>query len=427
MGRFSLRRIWARQVLDSRGNPTLEAEVTLEDGTRGQAMVPSGASTGANEALELRDGNKDRYGGKGVEKAIQNVRAIIAPALQGRDALSQREIDRLLREIDGTRNKSHLGANATLGVSLAVARAAASALGIPLYRYLGGTGSALLPVPFANVINGGAHSDAPLDFQEFMIVPRGAPSFSEAIRYGVETFHALRALLRERNLGTGLGDEGGFAPNLSSVEEVFELLCAAVKRAGYAPGKEIWFAIDPAASEFFDPTTAAYVFRKSDRRRMPAIHLVEYYKDLCKRYPILSIEDGAAENDWDGWQILTRELGKNVQLVGDDLFVTNPEFLRKGIAAGVANSILIKPNQIGTLSETLETVDLAKRSGYAVMLSHRSGETEDAFLAHLAVACNAGQIKTGSFSRSDRTAKYNELLRIEEDLGEEGRYGQWSP
>ncbi len=425
MGRFSLHRIWARQVLDSRGNPTLEAEVTLEDGTCGRAMVPSGASTGANEALELRDGDKARYGGKEVGKAVRNVQQRIAPALQGRDALSQLEIDRLLRELDGTKNKGDLGANATLGVSLAVARAAASALQIPLYRYLGGAGSALLPVPFANVINGGAHSDAPLDFQEFMIVPRGAPTFSEALRYGVETFHALRGLLRERNLGTGLGDEGGFAPNLSSVEEALELLCAAVERAGYTPGKEIWFAMDPAASEFFDPNTAAYVFRKSDQRRMPAIHLVEYYKELGKRFPILSIEDGAAENDWEGWQILTRELGKNIQLVGDDLFVTNPEFLRKGIELGVANAILIKPNQIGTLSETLETVDLAKRSGYAVMLSHRSGETEDPFLAHLAVACNAGQIKTGSFARSDRVAKYNELLRIEEDLGKNGRYGHW--
>ncbi|VVM04576.1 enolase [Methylacidimicrobium cyclopophantes] len=425
MSRFSIQRIRARQLLDSRGNPTLEAEVTLEDGTTARAMVPSGASTGIHEALELRDGNPARYGGKEVGKAVQNVQRLIAPALQGREALRQEEIDHLLRELDGTKNKSNLGANAMLGVSLAVARASASALGLPLYRYLGGTGSNLLPVPFANVINGGAHSDAPLDFQEFMIVPRGAPTFSEAIRFGAETFHALRTLLRERNLGTGLGDEGGFAPNLSSAEEVLELLCAAVERAGYTPGKEIFFAMDPASSEFFDPSSGAYVFRKSDQRRMPAIHLVEYYKELAKRFPILSIEDGAAENDWDGWQILTRELGEKVQLVGDDLFVTNPEFLRKGIQLGVANAILIKPNQIGTLSETLETVDLAKRNGYAVMLSHRSGETEDPFLAHLAVACNAGQIKTGSFARSDRVGKYNELLRIEEDLGKDGRFGHW--
>jgi enolase len=425
MGRFSIHRVWARQVLDSRGNPTLEAEVVLEEGTRSRAMVPSGASTGVNEALELRDGNKARYGGKEVGKAVQNVQERIAPALQGQSALDQQEIDRLLRDLDGTENKSNLGANAMLGVSLAVARAAATALGIPLYRYLGGTGSALLPVPFANVLNGGAHSDAPLDFQEFMIVPRGAPTFSEAIRFGAETFHALRVLLRERNLGTGLGDEGGFAPNLSSADEALELLCTAVERAGYTPGKEIFFAMDPAASEFFDQGSEAYVFRKSDQRRMPAVHLVEYYKELCGRFPLISIEDGAAENDWEGWRLLTRELGASVQLVGDDLFVTNPEFLRKGIAQGVANSILIKPNQIGTLSETLETVDLAKRSGYSVMLSHRSGETEDPFLAHLAVACNAGQIKTGSFARSDRIAKYNELLRIEEDLGKNGRYGHW--
>ncbi|VVM04728.1 phosphopyruvate hydratase [Methylacidimicrobium tartarophylax] len=425
MGRFSIHRVWARQVLDSRGNPTLEAEVVLEEGTRSRAMVPSGASTGVNEALELRDGNKARYGGKEVGKAVQNVQKRIAPCLQGQNALDQQEIDRLLRELDGTENKSNLGANAMLGVSLAVARVAAAALGIPLYRYLGGTGSALLPVPFANVLNGGAHSDAPLDFQEFMIVPRGAPTFSEAIRFGAETFHALRVLLRERNLGTGLGDEGGFAPNLSSADEALELLCTAVERAGYTPGKEIFFAMDPAASEFFDQSSEAYVFRKSDQRRMPAVHLVEYYKELCGRFPLISIEDGAAENDWEGWRLLTRELGASVQLVGDDVFVTNPEFLRKGIAQGVANSILIKPNQIGTLSETLETVDLAKRSGYGVMLSHRSGETEDPFLAHLAVACNAGQIKTGSFARSDRIAKYNELLRIEEDLGKNGRYGHW--
>ncbi|WP_018290789.1 phosphopyruvate hydratase [Verrucomicrobium sp. 3C] len=425
MGRFSIHRIWARQVLDSRGNPTLEAEVVLEEGVNARAMVPSGASTGTNEALELRDGNKARYGGKEVGKAVQNVQKLIAPVLQGRNVLDQQEIDRLLREIDGTKNKSNLGANAMLGVSMAVARAAAFSLGIPLYRYLGGAGSVLLPMPFANVINGGAHSDAPLDFQEFMIVPRGAPTFSEAIRFGAETFHALRALLPERNLGTGLGDEGGFAPSLSSAEDALELLCAAVERAGYTPGKEISFAMDPAASEFFDPGSGAYVFRKSDQRRMPAIHLVEYYKELCRRFPIVSIEDGAAENDWEGWRILTRELGASVQLVGDDLFVTNPEFLRKGIEQGVANSILIKPNQIGTISETLETIDLAKRNGYKVMLSHRSGETEDPFLAHLAVACNAAQIKTGSFARSDRISKYNELLRIEEDLGKNGRYGRW--
>ncbi|MGD9895811.1 MAG: phosphopyruvate hydratase [Candidatus Methylacidiphilaceae bacterium] len=425
MGLFTLHRIWARQVLDSRGNPTLEAEVTLEGGACGRAMVPSGASTGVNEALELRDGIKARYGGKEVGKAVQNVQKLIAPALQGRNCLHQQEIDRLLLDLDGTKNKSNLGANATLGVSLAVARAAASALGIPLYRYLGGTGSTLLPVPFANIINGGAHSDAPLDFQEFMIVPRGAPNFSEALRFGAETFHALRELLRERKLGTGLGDEGGFAPNLSSPDEALDLLCAAVERAGYTPGKEIWFAMDPAASEFFDRNSGAYIFRKSDQRSMPAIHLVEYYKGLCGRFPIVSIEDGAAENDWEGWKILTRELGTSVQLVGDDLFVTNAEFLRKGIELGVANSILIKPNQIGTLSETLETIDLAKRNGYGVMLSHRSGETEDPFLAHLAVACNAGQIKTGSFARSERVAKYNELLRIEEDLGKNARYGHW--
>ncbi|MDW8348734.1 MAG: phosphopyruvate hydratase [Verrucomicrobiae bacterium] len=415
--------ILARQVLDSRGNPTLEAEVRLADGSRGLAIVPSGASTGEHEALELRDGDKSRFRGKSVMKAVANVRNVIAPALIGKDATAQIEIDHVMLELDGTKTKSKLGANAILGVSMATARAAAASLGLPLYRYLGGTGARTLPVPLANIINGGAHSDAPIDFQEFMIVPKGAPTFSEAIRYGVETFHALKDVLRDRHLSTAVGDEGGFAPAFKSIEEAFDCIAEAVKRAGYELGKDIFIALDVASSEFYDETTRQYVFKKSDGSRRTAAELVAYYKELQSKYPIISIEDGTAENDWDGWKILTQEMGHNTQLVGDDLFVTNVEFLQKGIDLGVANSILIKVNQIGTLTETFEAVELAKRAGYTSILSHRSGESEDSTIADIAVALNVGQIKTGSFSRSDRIAKYNQLLRIEEELGSAAVYG----
>jgi len=423
MARTSISRIHAREILDSRGNPTIEVDVCLESGALGRAAIPSGASTGEHEAWELRDGNKNRFGGKGVKKAVANVNEKIAPALKGWDALDQAKIDKKLIELDGTPNKSNLGANALLGVSLAVAHAAAAAENLPLFRYLGGLEARVLPVPMMNILNGGAHSDAPIDFQEFMIMPRGAPSFSEAVRYGAEVFHALKSVLKDRGLSTAVGDEGGFAPHLSSAEDALESISTAVERAGYKLGEQIFIALDPAASEFYDSKNNVYVFKKSDGSRKTADELIEYYAGLCARFPIISIEDGCAENDWAGWKKLTAKLGKKIQLVGDDLFVTNVEFLRRGIAEHVANSILIKVNQIGTLTETLATIDLAKKNHYTTVISHRSGETEDSTIADIAVATNAGQIKTGSLSRSDRIAKYNQLLRIEEELGDKAVYG----
>ena len=418
-----IRNIIAREILDSRGNPTVEVDVRLERGTLGRASVPSGASTGEHEAWELRDGDKTRFSGKGVKKAVANVNDKIAPALKGWDARDQQKIDNKLIELDGTPNKRNLGANALLGVSLAVAHAAAAAENLFLFRYLGGPEAKVLPVPMMNILNGGAHSDAPIDFQEFMIVPRGAPTFSEALRYGVEVFHALKSVLKDRHLSTAIGDEGGFAPQLDSAEDALEAISTGVKKAGYKLGEQIFIALDPAASEFYDSENNVYVFKKSDGSRKTAGELIDYYADLCTRFPIISIEDGCAENDWAGWKQLTAKLGEKIQLVGDDLFVTNVEFLRKGIAEHVANSILIKVNQIGTLTEALATIDLAKENNYSTVISHRSGETEDATIADIAVATNAGQIKTGSLCRSDRIAKYNQLLRIEEELGDKAEYG----
>jgi enolase len=423
MVRTSISRIHAREILDSRGNPTIEVDVHLEGGALGRAAVPSGASTGEHEAWELRDSDTSRFGGKGVRKAAANVNKKIAPTLKGWDAREQAKIDNKLIELDGTPNKKNLGANALLGVSLAVAHAAAAAESLPLFRYLGGTEARVLPVPMMNILNGGAHSDAPIDFQEFMIVPRGAPNFSEAVRYGAEVFHALKSVLKERHLSTAIGDEGGFAPHLDSAEDALESISTAVRKAGYKLGEQIFIALDPAASEFYDSKQNLYVFKKSDGSKKTAEELIDYYADLCARFPIISIEDGCAENDWEGWKKLTKKLGEKIQLVGDDLFVTNVEFLRRGIAEHVANSILIKVNQIGTLTETLATIDLAKTNDYTTVISHRSGETEDASIADIAVGTNAGQIKTGSLSRSDRTAKYNQLLRIEEELGDKAVYG----
>ena len=423
MPRTLIRNIVAREILDSRGNPTVEVDVRLERGTLGRASVPSGASTGEHEAWELRDGDKTRFSGKGVKKAVANVNDKIAPALKGWDARDQQKIDNKLIELDGTPNKRNLGANALLGVSLAVAHAAAAAENLFLFRYLGGPEARVLPVPMMNILNGGAHSDAPIDFQEFMIVPRGAPTFSEALRYGAEVFHALKSVLKDRHLSTAIGDEGGFAPQLDSAEDALEAISTGVKKAGYKLGEQIFIALDPAASEFYDSENNVYVFKKSDGSRKTAGELIDYYADLCTRFPIISIEDGCAENDWEGWKQLTAKLGEKIQLVGDDLFVTNVEFLRKGIAEHVANSILIKVNQIGTLTETLATIDLAKENNYSTVISHRSGETEDATIADIAVATNAGQIKTGSLCRSDRIAKYNQLLRIEEELGDKAEYG----
>ena len=423
MARTSISRIHAREILDSRGNPTIEVDVRLEGGVLGRAAVPSGASTGEHEAWELRDGDKSRFGGKGVRKAVANVNHKIAPVLKGWDARDQAKIDHKLIELDGTPNKKNLGANALLGVSLAVAHAAAAAENLPLFRYLGGDEARVLPVPMMNILNGGAHSDAPIDFQEFMIMPCGAPSFSEALRYGAEVFHSLKAVLKERHLSTAIGDEGGFAPKLNSAEEALESISTAIEKAGYKLGEQIFIALDPAASEFYDSQNHLYIFKKSDGSKKTAEELIDYYADLCARFPIISIEDGCAENDWDGWKKLTKKLGEKIQLVGDDLFVTNVEFLRKGIAEHVANSVLIKVNQIGTLTETLATIDLAKTNGYTTVISHRSGETEDASIADIAVGTNAGQIKTGSLSRSDRIAKYNQLLRIEEELGDKAVYG----
>ncbi len=412
--------IEARQILDSRGNPTVEAEVTLEDGAFGRAAAPSGASTGEHEALELRDGDATRYRGKGVGRAVAHILDEIAPELVGEDATEQVLIDRLLLELDGTPNKSRLGANAILAVSLATARAAADSLAVPLYRYLGGPMASVLPVPMMNVVNGGAHADNNLDIQEFMIVPWGFPSFGEALRAGVETFHALKGTLAKKGLSTAVGDEGGFAPSLKSHEEALDLLVAAIEEARYAPGEDIALALDVAASEFRDGS--AYVLRKSGGSRLSASDLIARYSTWVERYPLVSIEDGLDQNDWSGWEELSRALGSRVQLVGDDLFVTNPVRLAQGIERGVANSILVKLNQIGTLTETLEVVDLAHRNRYTTVISHRSGETEDVTIADLAVATGAGQIKTGSLSRSDRVAKYNQLLRIEEELSNVGRY-----
>jgi len=423
MANTSIAKLFAREILDSRGNPTIEVDAHLEGGALGRAAVPSGASTGEHEAWELRDGDKKRYAGKGVRKAVANVNEKIAPALRGWNALDQAKIDHHMIELDGTPNKSNLGANAVLGVSLAVARAAAAAEKVPLFRYLGGASAKVLPVPMMNILNGGAHSDAPIDFQEFMIVPRGAPSFAEGLRYGAEVFHTLKNVLKDRHLSTAVGDEGGFAPQLDSAEDALELIITAIEKAGYKPGEQVFIALDPASSEFFDPKKNAYVFKKSDGSVKSADELIDYYVGLCGRFPVVSIEDGCAENDWDGWKKLTARLGGKIQLVGDDLFVTNVKFLQKGIDQHVANSILIKVNQIGTLTETLATIELARKNKYTSLISHRSGETEDTTIADIAVATNAGQIKTGSLCRTDRVAKYNQLLRIAEELGDNAVYG----
>ncbi len=415
--------VTGRQIFDSRGNPTVEVDVELAGGTIGRAAVPSGASTGENEAVELRDGDKSRYLGKGVSNAVSSVNEKIAAELVGMDATEQATIDRTMIDFDATKNKGNLGANAILGVSLAVAHAAAEQLGLPLYRYIGGPNAKTLPVPMMNVINGGAHSDAPIDFQEFMIMPKGAPNFQEALRFGAEIFHSLKAVLHDRGLSTAVGDEGGFAPALKSADDALECIAQATEKAGYKLGEEIFIALDVASSEFFDSGKGKYVFQKSDGSEKSAEELVDYYAELQKKFPIISIEDGCDENDWDGWKVQTDKIGAQTQLVGDDLFVTNVDFLRKGIDLGVANSILVKVNQIGSLTETLDAVELATANGYTSVISHRSGETEDATIADIAVATNAGQIKTGSMSRSDRMAKYNQLLRIEEQLGDNAVFG----
>ena len=407
--------IKAREILDSRGNPTVEAEVSLECGVTGRAAVPSGASTGEHEAVELRDGEKGRYLGKGVRTAVKNVNEQIAAELQGLDALRQADVDRRMIELDGTANKGKLGANAILAVSLATARATAEALGLPLYRYLGGVNARLLPVPMMNILNGGSHADNNVDLQEFMVMPVGASRFSDSLRMGVEIFHNLKKVLSKKGYNTAVGDEGGFAPNLKSNEEALEVILEATQQAGFTPGKDVFIALDPASSEFFD--NGKYVFKKSDKSVKTSEQMVEFYSNWARQYPIISIEDGLAENDWAGWALLTKALGGKIQLVGDDLFVTNTERLRKGIDAGVGNSILVKVNQIGTLTETIEAIELAKVNRYTAVVSHRSGETEDTFISDLVVGLNTGQIKTGSASRTDRIAKYNQLLRIEEELG----------
>ena len=416
--------IHAREILDSRGNPTVEAEVTLECGCKSIASVPSGASTGENEAIELRDGDPKRYFGKGVLKAVDNVNRIIAPELCGFRADEQKAIDRRMRELDGTDNKSKLGANAILAVSLAVAKAAAKCSGMPLYKYLGGPDSTILPVPMMNIINGGSHSDSPIAFQEFMIRPVGALTFSDALRMGDEVFHSLKTILKERGLSTAVGDEGGFAPALSGLDDALDMIMYAIDRAGYLPGKDVTIALDCAASEFYKDGVYDYcIFEGNKGKKLDREGQLEYLKRLTERYPIDSIEDGMSENDWEGWVLLTQELGDRCQLVGDDLFVTNIHYLSKGIKMGCANAILIKLNQIGTLTETLEAIEMAKRNGYKAIISHRSGETEDTTIADLAVAVNSGQIKTGSLSRAERPAKYNRLLRIEEELDTTGSYG----
>ncbi|MDB6027552.1 MAG: phosphopyruvate hydratase [Verrucomicrobiales bacterium] len=414
--------IQAREILDSRGNPTVEVDVILESGAIGRAAVPSGASTGEHEAIELRDGEKNRYLGKGVTKAVKNVTGKILPKLRGIDSLDQLTVDRIMIDLDGTETKANLGANAILAVSLANAKAAATCLDVPLFKYIGGPNAKVLPVPMANVINGGAHSDAPIDFQEFMIVPKGFNTFSQGLQAITEIFHALKSVLKKKGLSTAVGDEGGFAPKLDSAEAAIEAILQATKDAGYKAGKQIFLALDVASSEFYTGN-GNYVFKKSSGRKLTGAELVEFYAELCGKYPIISIEDGCAESDWTTWKALTVKLGDKVQLVGDDLFVTNVKFLQKGIDTGTANSILVKVNQIGSLTETLDAVELAKENGYTAVLSHRSGETEDATIADLAVATNCGQIKTGSLSRSDRTAKYNQLLRIEQMLGKNAVYG----
>ncbi len=414
--------IHAREILDSRGNPTVEADVILENGSLGRAAVPSGASTGENEALELRDGEK-RYLGKGVKKAVKNINNKIRTHVLGLDATDQLAVDRAMLDLDGTPTKAKLGANAILAVSLATAKAAADALGQPLYNYLGGPNAKVLPVPMANVINGGAHSDAPIDFQEFMIMPTGLPTFSDGLRAITEIFHALKDVLKKRGLSTAVGDEGGFAPALKGTEDALECILAATKAAGYKAGKQIFLALDVASSEFYDAKKKRYIFKKSTGDKLTADDMVAYYDQLIKKYPIISIEDGCDENDWAGWKKLTEKIGDRIQLVGDDLFVTNVKFLQRGIDNATANSILVKVNQIGSLTETLDAVELAHVNNYTAVLSHRSGETEDATIADIAVATNCGQIKTGSLSRSDRTAKYNQLLRIEEELGDNAVYG----
>ena len=412
-----------REIIDSRGNPTVEVDVALAGGAIGRASVPSGASTAEHEAWELRDGDAKRYGGKGVLKAVENINKIIAPEISGHDATLQPAIDKIMIDLDGTPNKSRLGANAILGVSLAVAKAAAIQLNLPLFKYLGGPNAKVLPVPMMNIINGGAHSDSPIDFQEFMIMPKGAPTFRESLRYGAEVFHALKDVLHDRGLSTAVGDEGGFAPALKSADDALECIAQAVKRAGYTLGTDIFIALDVASSEFYDPSRKLYAFKKSHGLGRTAEELTAYYQELQKKYPIISIEDGCAENDWLGWEQLTKAMGGNTQLVGHEQFVTNVEFLNQGISRHVANAVLVKVNQIGSLTETLDTVELAKDNKYSAIISHRSGETEDATIADIAVATNAGQIKTGSLSRSDRMAKYNQLLRIEEELGNDAVYG----
>jgi enolase len=412
-----------REIIDSRGNPTVEVDVKLEGGGFGRAAVPSGASTGEHEAWELRDGDGSRYRGKGVQGAVANVNTKIADALIGQDANDQSGIDDIMLQLDGTPNKKVLGANAILGASLANAKAAAAAAGLPLYKLLGGDGAVTLPVPMMNIINGGEHSDAPIDFQEFMIIPKEAPSFSEALRYGAEIFHSLAVVLHGRGLSTAVGDEGGFAPNLESADDALAVIAEAVDKAGYSLGDQIAIALDVASSEFFDAEKQKYVFKKSDGSERTAEELVDYYAELQSKYPIISIEDGCDQNDWDGWKLQTEKIGATTQLVGDDLFVTNVDFLQKGIDSNTANSILVKVNQIGSLSETLQAVSLAMDNDYTAVISHRSGETEDATIADIAVGTNAGQIKTGSLSRSDRIAKYNQLLRIEEELGANAVYG----
>lgn len=419
-----IEKIFGREILDSRGNPTVEVDVILESGVIGRASVPSGASTGENEAIELRDGDKKRYGGKGVHKAVENINKIIAPHLIGRSVLDQRGIDKAMIELDETKTKSRLGANAILGVSLAVAKAGAAYLDLPLYRYIGGVNTFVLPVPMMNIINGGSHSDAPIAFQEFMIRPIGAPSFKEALRMGAEVFHALKKVLKDRGLSTAVGDEGGFAPTLEGTEDALNSILAAIKAAGYLPGKDITIGLDCAASEFYNEGIYDYTkFEGAKGKKRTSAEQAEYLEELIKAFPIDSIEDGMSENDWDGWKLLTDKIGDKCQLVGDDLFVTNVEFLSKGIHQGCANSILIKVNQIGTLTETLDAIEMAHRHGYTSVTSHRSGETEDSTIADIAVATNSGQIKTGSLSRSDRMAKYNQLLRIEEELGDLAVYG----
>ncbi len=415
-----IEKVKAREILDSRGNPTVEVEVFLEDGSLGRAAVPSGASTGAYEALELRDGDSTRYGGKGVRKAVENVEQLIAPKIKGMCALDQRGIDRLLLELDGTPSKSRLGANAILGVSLAVAWAAANHLGLPLYRYLGGLNACIIPVPFMNILNGGKHASDSTDLQEFMIVPAGAPCFMEALRWGAEIYQSLKKVLSSKGYNTNVGDEGGFAPSLKANEEAVELILEAIQKAGYRPGQDVFLAIDSAASEFYED--GKYVLKK-EGRTLSAEELVEFYAGWVEKYPIISIEDGLAEDDWDGWKLLANRLGNRVQLVGDDLFVTNVERLKKGIDLGVANALIIKPNQIGTLTEALDAIAMAREAGWGAIISHRSGETEDVTIAHLAVAAGTGQIKTGAPCRSERVAKYNELLRIEEELGLSSRFG----